>query len=186
MGDRSVGNRAARMEELMSRSSIQRARILVVDDEPSNAALIRAMLATAGFDCVQVHHDPRHALEDVGTRARPRAPRHAHARDRRRGVHAPNARRNHRHGFVPVLVLTADRHTRCAQGRAASRRERLPRQAASTPTSCCCACRTSSRCGSATWSSSPQRRARRELHTRVHFEIAQAADRVRVVEAVSR
>ena len=96
------------MEGLMSRSSIQRARILVVDDEPSNAALIRAMLATAGFDCVQVHHDPRHALDDLS----------AHEPDLvlldlfmpgidgvefLRRMHG----RLHRRAFVPVLVLTA-------------------------------------------------------------------------------
>src|SRR6476619_3454608 len=97
------------MDAPMSRSSISRARIMIVDDESSSATLMRAVLATAGFDRVHTYTDPRVALDDY-TNAEPdlilldlHMP-HIDGLEFLRRMHS----RQHAHGFVPLLVLTAD------------------------------------------------------------------------------
>ncbi len=104
-----MGNRSARMDDSMSRSAIRRARIFVVDDEPSSTSLIRALLATAGFDRVATFNDASRALDEL-EQTEPdlvlldmHMPGMNGLEFMRRLQH-----RKRGHGFVPVLVLTAD------------------------------------------------------------------------------
>jgi EAL domain-containing protein (putative c-di-GMP-specific phosphodiesterase class I)/CheY-like chemotaxis protein len=101
----------------MSHSAIRRARVVVVDDEPASAKLIRAVLATAGFDHVTTYNDPRVGLDEVLTHEPDLVLLDLHMPhiggiEFLRRMHAQQRGR----AFVPVLVLTADNSPDAAKG----------------------------------------------------------------------